>query len=140
MSFADNKTKDLWQSFMPRRSEITNRLGNEFYSLEVYDDPHHFRNFDPGREFDKWAAVAVSDARQVPAGMELLTVPAGSYAVFPYKGDQQQAERVYRQIFQEWLPQSGYTLDHRPHFAVMGEKYKNNSADSEEEIWIPITT
>jgi AraC family transcriptional regulator len=29
-------------------------------------------------------------------------------------------------------------LDQRPHVEVMGEKYKNNDPDSEEEIWIPI--
>jgi AraC family transcriptional regulator len=29
-------------------------------------------------------------------------------------------------------------LDDRPHFEVLGEKYKNNDPTSEKEIWIPI--
>jgi hypothetical protein len=29
-------------------------------------------------------------------------------------------------------------LNKRPHFAKMGEKYKNEDPDSEEELWIPI--
>jgi AraC family transcriptional regulator len=41
-------------------------------------------------------------------------------------------------IFNTWLPKSGYQLDRRPHFEILGEKYKNNNPDSEEEIWIPI--
>ncbi|TQE66329.1 GyrI-like domain-containing protein [Leptospira noguchii] len=41
-------------------------------------------------------------------------------------------------IFQEWLPNSGYKLEHRPHFELLGSKYKNNDPTSEEEVWIPI--
>jgi AraC family transcriptional regulator len=29
-------------------------------------------------------------------------------------------------------------VDLRPHFALMGAKYKMNDSTSEEEIWIPI--
>jgi predicted transcriptional regulator YdeE len=29
-------------------------------------------------------------------------------------------------------------IDNRPHFEVLGDKYKNNDPSSEEEIWIPI--
>jgi len=29
-------------------------------------------------------------------------------------------------------------LDNRPHFEVLGEKYKNGDPESEEEIWIPV--
>ncbi|EPE83362.1 GyrI-like small molecule binding domain protein [Leptospira noguchii str. 1993005606] len=39
-------------------------------------------------------------------------------------------------IFQEWLPNSGYKL--KPHFELLGSKYKNNDPTSEEEVWIPI--
>jgi AraC family transcriptional regulator len=138
MSFSKNATVALWQTFMPRRQELQSRVGNEYYSLEVYDDAAHFKNFDPSREFSKWAAVEVSGATPLPEGMETLRVPAGKYAVFPYKGSEQDAQKAYRYIFTEWLPASGYTLDHRPHFALMGEKYRRNDPASEEEIWIPV--
>jgi AraC family transcriptional regulator len=36
------------------------------------------------------------------------------------------------------LPNSAYELDDREHFELLGEKYKNNDPNSEEEIWIPI--
>ncbi|MEP1984886.1 MAG: GyrI-like domain-containing protein, partial [Maribacter dokdonensis] len=38
----------------------------------------------------------------------------------------------------EWIPNSEYQLDGRPHFEVLGAKYKNNDPNSEEEVWIPI--
>jgi AraC family transcriptional regulator len=36
------------------------------------------------------------------------------------------------------LPKSEYELDYRPHFEILGEKYKNNDQLSEEDIFIPI--
>jgi AraC family transcriptional regulator len=29
-------------------------------------------------------------------------------------------------------------LDNKPHFEIMGDQYKNEDPDSEEELWIPI--
>lgn len=134
MSFMDNKTGLLWQQFMPRRKEITNNVSSDLISLQVY--PADF-NFSPGKEFTKWAAIEVSDFNNVPDQMETFELPAGQYAVFHYKGASTDT-RIFQYIFQEWLPQSNYQLDNRPHFEVLGEKYKNASPDSEEEIWIPV--
>lgn len=137
MSFADNRTRELWQGFMPSRREIAAAVGTELYSIEVY--PAHFFNaFDPEAAFEKWAAVEVSSFDALPEGLETLTVPAGLYAVFPHRGPASEAIITYTYIFQTWLPASEYRLDDRPHFAVMGEKYKNEDPDSEEEIWIPV--
>lgn len=137
MSFANNTTPDLWRAFMPRRKEIQNVIGIELYSGEVYPN-NFFISFNPSTPFQKWAAVEVENFDQVPARMETLISPAGLYAVFNYKGTNAGAAEFYRKIFTEWLPASAYQLDARPHWAVMGTKYKNNDPDSEEEIWIPV--
>lgn len=137
MSMVDNKTEKLWQTFMPRRHEIENRRGAECYSIQIYANDH-FSNFDPKRAFVKWAAVEVNSFESVPLGMESLTIPEGEYAVFNYKGDTNGAPQMFRYIFQSWLPASGYILDDRPHFEILGDKYNKNSPDSEEEIWIPV--
>ena len=76
ISLANNRTRALWQSFMPDRKEITNSIGHELYSIEVYP-PNHFDNFSPHAEFKKWAAVEVTDVDSVPDGMHSLRVPAG---------------------------------------------------------------
>ena len=122
---------------MPQRNTIHNVVGEDLYSLEVYDR-NFFSPFRPDKEFEKWAAVEVSEFESIPDGLERLTVPTGLYAVFIYKGAATEAESMYNFIFREWLPLSNYVLDYRPHFAVMGEKYKKDSAESEEEIWIPV--
>ncbi len=140
MSFANNQTALLWQTLMPRRREITKAINANLYSVELYNDPHFFRNFDPTREFEKWAAVPVSDFNAVPDGMHTLTIPAGEYAVFLYRGMPSEAKDTYQYIYGGWIPGSPYELDDRPHFALMGEKYKGEDPESEEEIWIPIAS
>lgn len=137
MSFTNNRTAELWRGFMPLRNAIHNTVGKDLYSIEVYG-ADFFQNFDPTKEFEKWAAVEVSDTQNLPPEIELLTIPEGRYAVFFYKGRASEGEAIYRYIHSEWLPASGYELDNRPHFALMGAKYKNNDPESEEEIWIPI--
>lgn len=137
MSLASNTTFELWRKFMPRRKEISNVIDTNLYSISSYDNGY-FANFNPATEFEKWAAVAVSDFDDVPDGLEAFTIPKGKYAVFHYKGTPENGAEAFKYIFQQWLPQSGYLLDNRPHFELLGEKYKNNSPESEEEIWIPI--
>lgn len=134
MSLVENRTRELWQGFMPHRKEIGNTVSTDLYSLEVYNDSLFFRNFNPTREFEKWAAVEVNDFDHVPHEMETITLPTGLYAVFIHKGSVSDGPRTYEYIFRTWLPQSDFELDNRPHFALMGGKYKNDDPDSEEEI------
>ncbi len=136
MSFVNNKTAELWGSFMPRRKEIKNQVSTNFYSLQIYDSLH-FVNFDPGKEFEKWALVEVNNFENVPNELDIYTLAGGLYAVFDYKGSSND-NTFFQYIFRTWLPNSNYLLDDRPHFEVLGEKYKNADPNSEEEIWIPI--
>ena len=138
MSLADNKTFELWRSFMPRRKEIRNSLTNDLFSMQVYDKSYDFRSFNPEATFEKWAAIEVTDFDTVPAEMECYILSEGLYAVFNYKGAASQGAKMFQCIFGTWLPGSDYVLDTRPHFEILGEKYKNENPDSEEEIWIPI--
>jgi len=137
MSYADYKIAQLWGSFMPGRKHIHHPLTNDLIGLTIYK-PDHFTNFRPTNEFEKWASVEVADFDRIPADMETCILSGGLYAVFHYKGPSADIAAFYRNIFEDWLPNSNYTLAERPHVEVMGEKYKNNDPESEEEIWIPV--
>ncbi|NVK85107.1 MAG: GyrI-like domain-containing protein [Cytophagia bacterium] len=139
MSMENNRTGELWRSFMPERKLISNLADENFYSVEVYPDLQYFANFNPAAEFQKWAAVKVIDDSEVPESMESLVIPEGLYAVFAFKGIPANVPQFMQYVFGTWMPASEYELDHRPHFALMGEKYKNNDPESEEEFWIPIS-
>ncbi|MBT1707739.1 GyrI-like domain-containing protein [Fulvivirgaceae bacterium PWU5] len=137
MTLAENRTADLWRTFMLRRREISNIVGTDLYSIQVYDHGWVPKAFTPHITFDRWAAVEVSDITTIPAGMEPFSLE-GYYAVFIHHGPPSAFMPTFQYIFQEWLPASDYVLDDRPHFEILGEKYKNEHPDSEEEIWIPI--
>lgn len=137
MSFADNKTGGLWQRFMPRRGEIKNKCGSGLYSIEIYP-PAFFEKFDSQMEFEKLAAVEVTEFDYVPDNMEAFILQGGKYAVFVHKGPASAVPITYRYIFETWMPDSGFVLDDRPHIAIMGDKYRNEDRDSEEELLIPV--
>jgi len=134
MSLAENQTGELWRSFMPRLKEIETRVGTDLFSLQIYDEDY-FQQFSPMNEFEKWALVEVRNFSQFPEEMEPFELPGGLYAVFQHKG---MGTEIFQHIFGVWLPNSEFQLDDRPHFEVLGEKYKQDSPDSEEEIWVPV--
>jgi AraC family transcriptional regulator len=137
MSYANYKIGELWSSFMPGRKEITNTVNNDLLSMVIYKS-NHFEEFRPTNEFERWATVEVADFVNVPDQMETYVLSSGLYAVFHFIGSSNSIASFYQNIFNVWLPSSEYVLDDRPHFEILGEKYKNNDPLSEEDIWIPI--
>ncbi len=136
MNLANDKTFELWRSFMPRRKEISNNLNTELISMKVFPPSYDLQN--PESNFEKWAAVEVSDFDIIPEGMESYTLVGGLYAVFHFKGNPNNASGFFLNIFKAWMPASGFVLDNRPHFEILGDKFNKDAADSEEDIYIPI--
>lgn len=123
---------------MTRQHEIKYRTGPDLISMQVYTSDQDFSMYNPEQEFEKWAAVEVEKFGSVPDGMETFVLESGLYAVFDYKGTPHEAQSFFQHIFGSWLPESGHVPDHRPHFEILGTKYRNNDPESEEEIWIPV--
>lgn len=137
MSLSNNLTNELWKDFILRKKEIKNIHTDELISMQLY--PVSF-DFNPTIKFKKWAVVEVSQIENIPKDMESLILSGGLYAIFHYKGFSED-DTIFRYIFTKWLPHSEYNVDNtRPHFEVLGKKYKNNDPDSEEDIYIPIKT
>lgn len=126
---------ELWNSFMKRRNEIKNQKGTDYFNIQI--NPENF-DFNPNTSFVKWAAVEVLDFKNIPDGMESLEIQEGLYAIFHYVGSNQNAADFFNKIYTEWLPNSEFEFDNRPQFEILGTKYKNDDATSEEDIYIPI--
>lgn len=138
MSISHDQTFKLFSTFMPRKKEIKS-LSQDVCSIQLYDDKTAFNDFSPATIYTKWAAVEVDKKQPLPAEMQELNIPAGKYAVFIHKGTVEDFfQKTNPFIYGEWLPKSGFSLANRPHFQIMGEKYRNNDPESEEEVWIPI--
>jgi len=134
-SYSDYRAFELWSSFMPKKKEIQNTINSNLFNIQI--NPENF-DFHPNTPFVKWAAVEVSSFNVIPSEMEPLEIDSGLYVVFKYKGNQSNAANFYRKIYTEWFPSSKYELENRPQFEILGDKYKRNDPNSEEEIWIPI--
>ena len=138
MSLQANQTGPLWGQFMHRRHEIKNTTSPILYSIQFYD-ADYFTEFSPAKSFEKWAAIEVNEWNEIPEGMHTVDLAGGLYAVFEYRGFSTDPT-IFQYIYGTWIPNSEYDLDHRPHFEVLGDKYKNNDPNSEEQICIPIKT
>jgi AraC family transcriptional regulator len=138
-TLAENKTRELWRSFMPRVKEIEQRTDKDLYSIQEYPKDIRMEKFNPHTQFIKWAAVQVHGYENIPTGMGLLVIPAGLYAIFIHFGPVHTFYKTSHYIYRDWLPASDYDLDHRPQFEIMTEKYSGpDHPDSEEEVWIPV--
>jgi len=75
-----------------------------------------------------------SDAR----GLEKITIPAATWAVFDSRGRMPEAiQKVTRQIFDEWFPSTGFEHAEAPEIEVYmaGDM---NSPDYHSQVWIPV--
>lgn len=136
MSLIENKTYKLFGKFMPRKKEIAAVANKDVLDIRVYPKDYYL-NFNPSNYFTKWALVEVTESENIPNDMEVFNLVSGDYAVFSQKGLGVD-NKLYEFIFTEWLPNSDYTLDDRPHFDVLDEKYQHRNPDAIQEIWIPI--
>ena len=138
MSFANNKTPQLFREFMPNRGKILNRVTTDHISMQKYQSSDLQQMFAPDRPFVKWAVVEVSDFTEKPGGMKTYTLEGGLYAVFSHKGPASTFPQSMQYIFSSWLPQSSYELDNREHFEVLPQGYSPVDPNATEENWIPI--
>ena len=132
----NEKTRELAKSFMPRRHEITSRIGKHVFSIQDYGKDYSPTN--PNSEFDKWVAIEVKELIDLPIGMESFVIKSGIYVVFSFKGSVSEFPKQRAFIFQEWLPNSDYQLDEKAHFEILSEDYSKDLQNIEEDIWIPV--
>jgi AraC family transcriptional regulator len=120
----------LWGELIPRLGEVSDRVDRITYGLcEPLDERTG--------ECRYVAGVAVSNADRVPDGMEAVTLPAATYAVFTHRGPVDAMGETMRRIYGELLPASGRRRAPGADLERYDERF-DGGADSELEIWIPI--
>lgn len=138
-SLADDKTSLLWKRFMQYKEAIMNTVNDELYSVQFYNEQFIQGEFDSQSVFEKGAAMEVKDYAEIPKGLQEMKIEAGLYAVFIHQGTSKEFAETAKTIFEQWIPNSKYQLDDRPHFEVLGKEYKGpDDPGSKEKIYIPI--
>jgi AraC family transcriptional regulator len=136
MSLTNNHTPALWGKFRREQKQHFTTDPEFFYSLTVYPIGY-FEHFNPATPFTKYALVTAEYASSMDSPWEKFELPGGLYAVFSHKGSD---TSIFQYIYSQWLPQSGYELDNRPHFEKLPANYIQGHPESTEEIHIPIRT
>ena len=77
--------------------------------------------------------------KALPRGCTELKVPPGTWAVFPSRGPLPAAiQTVWKRIYSEWFPTSGYEHADSPDLEVYGMG-DTQAADYYCEVWLPVT-
>ncbi|MER7988950.1 AraC family transcriptional regulator [Streptomyces noursei] len=88
-----------------------------------------------GTELDYYHAV-VTDA-PVPADLDALAVPAGTWAVFANTGPYPQAlQTLWGDVFAQWFPSNPYRS--RPGPEILRTRPTPDGSEATSELWLPV--
>ncbi|MFC4513359.1 effector binding domain-containing protein [Streptomyces ehimensis] len=89
-----------------------------------------------GTELDYYHGV-VTAAQDVPADLDVLTVPAGTWAVFEDSGPfPQSLQFMWRDVFTQWFPSNPYET--RPGPEILRVRPSADGTHADSELWIPV--
>lgn len=90
---------------------------------------------EEGSELDYWHAVVTSAG--APEDLDVLTVPAGTWAVFENTGPYPQAlQHLWRDVFTQWFPSNPYAS--RPGPEILRTRPSADWTESDTQLWIPV--
>jgi len=139
---ASSQAHQIWQQFMPRRSELDGPEDDVYYSVQDYPTDYPWDRYDPLAPFKTWAAREISTDCILPDGFTKTQIKGGLYAVFIHRGTAATISQSMMYFHTQWLPKSEYTLDKsRMHFERLGKAFLGpDNPASEEEVYIPISS
>lgn len=131
----------LWQKLHKEKNKIKNRLDLDYVvGVNDYSGDSLFKDEHPA--FDYYAAVEVSKPEGITPEMSVLSLPAGKYAVFIYKGKAKDSvQPVMDYIYKEWFPKSNCQFNEkaRVDFVRYGEN-NDEKGETRIEVWIPVVS
>lgn len=139
MSYAADKTPQLFMSFMPLRNRIPHRANDLIYLVNIFPGELSQQNISFTTRFEKLGAVPVKQKDLLPDELTYYTLPGGTYAVFIHRGPASAFFDTFNFIFGKWIPESEWEYDTTRHrFERIPQGYRPDDPNSEEEIWIPV--
>lgn len=123
----NNDLPALWDALNQRVPEIKHRTGPAYGLCQEAQADGRFRYL---------AGFAVSEAGQLPDGMEAWSLPEQTYAVFPC--DLSTIHQTYQYAFETWLPQSAYRYNHGTDFELYDEAFDPETGTGIMYIYIPV--
>ncbi|MEE1787353.1 AraC family transcriptional regulator [Streptomyces sp. SP17BM10] len=98
---------------------------------------HEPGNREDGTELDYWHAAVVGPEGELPFDLEVLDVPAGTWAVFASTGPFPQAlQRMWGDVASQWFPSNPY--ESRPGPELLRTRFVPGTGDAQAELWVPV--
>jgi AraC family transcriptional regulator len=91
---------------------------------------------DENTAFDYVAGIEIEGTHHVPLGMAKVEIPEQTYAVFHCSTED--LDKTYREIYETWLPQSGYQRADGAELEEYDPDFLGNEEDAVVSLHIPI--
>ncbi|MFD7907274.1 GyrI-like domain-containing protein [Kitasatospora sp. NPDC059747] len=125
--------KGLGKETVERITTLTG--GDPVGIVSVSDD--FSSNREEGSELDYWHAVVAREDAVVPDDLDVLPVPAGTWAVFTNAGSFPQAlQQMWADVYGQWFPSNPYEARQGPE--ILRTHFVPGTGDAEAELWIPV--
>lgn len=125
----------IWQRFAPNIGKIPGQAGKVSWGV--------IANFTNVEAFDYTAGVEISPGAGLPGHLDIIIVPALTYAVFPHPGHVSGLKQTIDSIWRDWQPSFPRAFKSpRPGIPSLLEHYSetfsHKTALGEVEVWVPI--
>lgn len=135
----ENEIGRLWNrlfAYMRKYPHGIKHVANQKVGYEVHIE--HEETALKGY-YEVFAGVEVTQIEDVPVELLVKILPATTYAVFTLRG-QQIISDWYREIYQHWLPGSGYRNAHPYSFQLYDERFQglDKLDDSALDVYVPV--
>ena len=134
----NKRYSDETSAGIPNQWEVFSKLGLE-HDADVSGDTFGvLHNADEDGNVDYFCGLEVLSYSDTPDGAGRLTVPAQTYAVFSYSGHVSEIRKVWRAIWNDWVPQSGLKPMQGPELERYGKAFNPATGHGGFEIWVPV--
>jgi len=130
-----NDLSQQWQRFVPQIPKLPGKGGMVAYGVIFHASG--------AENFAYLTAVEVSDSTELSCEFSSINIPAQLYAIFSHAGHVSEIKDTIREIWDGWLPTSGFSpAGNKPGAVTMMERYgegfdpKIGAGDI--ELWIPV--
>jgi AraC family transcriptional regulator len=123
-----------WANLIKNIHHIQYKIEPEKY----YQVQYWFEDQDPGTLYF-FICTEVVSIETIPIQMTAKVIPEQKYLKFYHQGRANSVGKTYQYIYEEYLPETDYSLPYFYNFEYYGEKYIGPYNDSSiSEIYIPI--
>lgn len=125
----------LWEQLVPYLGKIPGQTGDADYGVCLRVD-------GPMTCFDYMAAIEVTHNTNIPTTWSEVYIAAQTYAVFAHTSHVSQLCHTIHNIFDQWLPDSGWQhlagTNSVHFFERYGETFNPETGVGDIEIWLPV--